>query len=108
MHAKIAYHTGPTFGLRSKALNGVLSLANGALAIQGSAPVDIPLETIRRAELFRLHGVGTMIRVIHEDGVLFVTVPRFNFRGIFLVINWLRTRELRAALIGAIDALPCG
>ena len=108
MRYKVVYHPGPTIDLETKVTSGVLSLAKGKLAIEGKVPVSVPVDKIRAAELFRLHGLGTMIKVIHDGGSLFVTVPRFNLFGFFMLINYFKTKELHAALVGAIEGRSCG
>jgi hypothetical protein len=108
MRYKVVYHPGPTIDLKTKVSSGVLSLAGGNMAIEGKVPVSIPVDKIRAAELFRLHGLGTMIKVIHDGGTLFVTVPRFSLFGLFMLINYFKTKELHAGLVGAIEARSHG
>jgi hypothetical protein len=104
MQYKVVYHPGSTIDLNTKVSTGVLSLAAGNLVIDGQIPVSVPLAKIRTGELFRLHRLGTMIRVVHEGGTLFVAVPRLNLFGFIMIINYFRTKELHAAIVGAIEA----
>src|SRR5262249_18702764 len=90
---KVMYHPVPTIDLKTEVSTGVLSLAGGNLVIEGKVPMSVPLDQIRAAELFRLHGLGTMIKVTHDGGTLFVTVPRFSLFGFFMLINYFKTKE---------------
>jgi hypothetical protein len=104
MRYKVVYSLGPTIDVKTKVSTGVLSLADGYLVIEGKFPVSVRLDTIRAVELFRLHGLGTMIKAVHDNGTLFLSVPRFTLFGLFLLINYFKTKELHEALVGAIEA----
>jgi hypothetical protein len=56
-------------------------------------------QDIQQAELFRLHGLGRVIRIEGRAGTVFVSVIRLMI-GQFAFINFLRTVELHKALIG--------
>jgi hypothetical protein len=104
MRYKILYHLGENIGVRTKVRSGVLSLEGRNLIIDGKMPLSIPLNTIRSAELFRMHEVMTMIKLLYNSHTLYVSVPRLNLFGLFVIINYFKTRELHAALVGAIEA----
>jgi hypothetical protein len=106
MRYDVVYHVGSTIDRRTRVSSGVLSLAGGNLMIEGTAPVSVPVEKLRAAELFRQNGLGTMVRVIYDGGTLFLAVPRINLFGIFLLINYFKTKELHAGLAGAMDSRP--
>jgi hypothetical protein len=102
MTNKVLYHQGEEIGLRTEARVGGLSLQDDRLVIRGEAEVSIALESLRSVELFRLHGTGRMLKVIHEGGTLFVSVIRFSLFGLFAVVNSFGTRRLHDELQAAI------
>ena len=73
MTNKVLYHQGAEIGLRTKARVSGLSLQDDRLVIRGEPEVSIALESLRSVELFRLHGTGRMLKVVHEGGTLFVS-----------------------------------
>lgn len=102
MTNKVLYHQGEEIGLRTKARVGGLSLQDDRLVIRGEPEVSIALDSLRSVELFRLHGTGRMLKVIHEGGTLFVSVIRFSLFGLFAVVNSWGTRRLYDELQAAI------
>src|SRR5262249_33782346 len=101
---RIIYHIGDTLDLRTKGLEGRATLTQGALTITGPSPIDVPIRELRGAELFRLHGLGRVIRISHERGTAYVSVVRFVlFGGYFASINFFRTGELARRLREAIE-----
>jgi hypothetical protein len=98
MSYKVLYHQGEEIGLKSKARVGRLSLEGGRLLIRGEPEVSIPLEALYSVELFRLHGTGRMLKILHGGGTLFVSVIRFSLFGVFAVINFFATGRLRKEL----------
>jgi hypothetical protein len=95
---KVLYHVGEAVGLKTKAAVGRLSLEDGHLLIRGETPVSIDLGALRSVELFRLHGTGRMLRVVHTEGTLFVSVIRFCLFGLFAVGNFFATGQLKEEL----------
>lgn len=90
---KVIYHVGETIRLRDRAVVGKLSLSNNRLVIDGPVVIDVPLAHIESAELFRLHNTSRMVKVVHEQGILFFAVIRFSLFGFFAVVNFFRTGE---------------
>ena len=66
---KILYHVGEEISIKTKTAVGRLSLENGCLVIRGEPAVSIDLGALRSVELFRLHGMGRMLKVVHTEGV---------------------------------------
>lgn len=92
---KVIYHIGDEISLKTRAKAGVLELGAGNLRIEGrDAPVNIPWDSIDGVEMFRLHGLGRMIKVTTKAATLFLTVVRINLGGAFIVINFLKAGEL--------------
>ena len=103
MPYKVMYHVGPDISLKTKVNEGILTIRDGAVSIEGKAPFDLPLENITSVELFRLHGLGRMIKVCCGEQNLFVSVIRFNFFGYFALINFFGTGRLRDELSKVVE-----
>jgi hypothetical protein len=102
MSYKVLYHQGVEIDLRTKAMVGRLSLEDGRILIRGEPEISIPVRALRSVELFRLHGTGRMLKVVHEGGTLFVSVIRFSLFGLFAVVNFFGTGRLQDELQAAI------
>jgi hypothetical protein len=103
MSYKVLYHQGDEVGLKTKVSVGRLSLEGGRLLIRGEPEVSIPIEALRSVELFRLHGLGRMLRISHAGGTLFASVIRFSLFGVFAVVNFFATSRLQQELQAAIS-----
>ncbi len=67
MPYKVIFHTGQTVDLKTKVESGRLSIENGQLKITGKSQFQIQLETAHTVKMFRLHGLGRMIKLVHND-----------------------------------------
>jgi hypothetical protein len=103
MAYKVIFHSGQTISLKTKVKSGRLPVENGQLKITGNSEIQIHLESAHTVEVFRLHGLGRMIKLVHNDGTLFVSVVRLCLFGRFAVINSFRTRELYRRLDSTIN-----
>ena len=66
-----------------------------AISIKGKKEeFSIPRRELRSVELFRLHGLGRMIRIVHGQNTLFVSVVRFCIADRFAVIDFFKTGSL--------------
>ncbi len=101
MPYKVLYHVGESVGIKSKGAVGILSVEDCRLVIQGEHAVSISLKSLQSVELFRLHGVGRMLKIVHMDGTLFVSVIRFCLFGVFAVVNFIATGRLKDELQSA-------
>ena len=97
MKYKIFFHQGNELGLKTRVEKGEAWLDDSGLNIKGASQFLIPGNEIRDVELFRLHGLGRVIRVEHRQGRLFVSVIRFMI-GQFATINFFKTGELHEEL----------
>jgi len=95
---RVMYHVGDELNLRTKVLTGRASLTQEALTIAGPSPIALPLRELRSVELFRLHGLGCVIRIAYEKDTVYVSVVRFVLFGYFAAINFLKTGELARRL----------
>jgi hypothetical protein len=98
MRYKIIYHVGDEINIKTKVAGGVLTLQDGAIQITGPSPFEVPLTTLTSVEMFRLHGLGRMLKLQTKDKTMFLTVVRFYVSGYFALINFLKTGELHKKL----------
>ncbi len=98
MSYRVLYHQGNSIDLRTKARTGRLSVAEGHIHIDGEFELSIPVEQLRSVELFRMHNTGRMLKIVHSQGTLFVTVIRFNLFGYFAMVNFFATGRLQKEL----------
>ena len=98
MSYRVIYHCGDEITIKTKTRNGKLDLTDKHIEISGKENLKIPNEQIKKVELFRLHGLGRMLKTTHDDGILFVTVVRFCLFNMFAIINFLKTGTLNREL----------
>jgi hypothetical protein len=103
MSYKVLYHEGDEVSFRTKAKVGRLSLDDATVSIVGEKDISIPFKSLRSSNLFRLHGTGRMLKIVHENGVLFVSVIRFCLLGFFASVNFFATGRLQKELEGVIQ-----
>jgi hypothetical protein len=94
MKYKIIYHDGEELSLKTKVKPGLLTLGESAILIAGPSPLEISFSSISYAVLFRLHGLGQMIKLTHDNRTIFLTVVRLNLFNYFAIINFFRAGEL--------------
>ena len=105
---KVIYYFGTTVDRSTKMAAGRLQVKDGVIEMTGEEPVRLMLAGLQSAELFRLHGLGRMIRVVHEGKMFYVSVVRFQIAGQFAVIDAFKTGTLHDVLTGAILAARAG
>ncbi len=92
---KIAYHTGENINLKTRMESGFLSIFEDNVKIEGTNNLEISFRTVKQIEMFRLHGIGRMIRLDYNDNDrIFFTVVRLNLFGFFLIINFFASGKL--------------
>jgi hypothetical protein len=94
---KVFFHRGDDLLLKTKVFKGRAWLDDVGLHIDGPNGFTIPASDILEAELFRLHGLGRVIRIEYRGGRLFLSVVRFMI-GQFASINFFRTGKLQKQL----------
>lgn len=104
MKYKIMFHSGDSIDMKTKAKTGFLVLGETALEISGDESICIAFSEITDVDLFRLHGLGRMIKIQHSSGTLFVSVVRFVLFGYFATVNFFRTGQLNNELKAAVEA----
>ena len=94
MNYKIIYHIGDEINIKTKAEGGILSLQEQSILISGLSTFEVPYTSLHSAELFRLNGLGRMIKIACSDRTIFLTVVRLNIAGYFVIINFFKAGEL--------------
>jgi hypothetical protein len=98
MKYKVAFYRGEELTLKTRVDKGQAWLDDDGLHVDGpNGQLMIPKNDVLSAELFRLHGLGRVIRIETRGGRLFVTVVRLMI-GQFAFINFLRTGALHKQL----------
>ena len=97
MKYKVFFHRGDELTLKTRVMKGYARLDDSALHIEGPGGFDIPLGELQEVELFRLHGLGRVIRLEHRRGRLFLAVTRLMI-GQFAFINFFKTGTLHKNL----------
>jgi hypothetical protein len=88
MRYKIIYHVGKELTLKTKVNSGTLTFQNDSICISGSSPLTVSLSEVTNVEMFRLHGLGRMIKLFCKERTIFLTVVRLNLFGYFVIINF--------------------
>jgi hypothetical protein len=94
MRYKVIYHVGTELTLKTRVSSGTLTFQDEAVSISGSAPLTVPYSEMVSVEMFRLHGLGRMIKLVCKERMIFLTVVRINLFGYFVIINFFRAGEL--------------
>lgn len=97
MTHKVFFHRGDQLLLKTKVSKGRAWLDDVGLHVEGPNEFTIPATDILGAELFRLHGLGRVIRIDYRGGRLFLSVIRLMI-GQFAFINFFRTGKLQKQL----------
>jgi hypothetical protein len=98
MKYKVFFYQGEDLSLKTRVARGQAWLDAEGLHIDGPQAISISKVDLVSVELFRLHGLGRVIRVNHRHGRLFVSVVRAMI-GQFAFINFFRTGELHKQLV---------
>jgi hypothetical protein len=98
MKYQVFFHCGDELTLKTRVMKGHARLDESGLHIDGPGGFDIPLRESQQAELFRLHGLGRVIRIEHRQGRLFLAVTRLMV-GQFALINFFKTGALHQELV---------
>ncbi len=107
MRHKVIFHRGEELGLKTRVQKGKAWLADEGLHIEGPdglLPI-IPNSSLLSIELFRLHGLASVIRVDYQGGRLFLSVIRFLIGGQLMLVNYYKTVELQKALAANVREL---
>src|SRR5215470_13889105 len=97
MKYKVFFHRGTELGLKTKVAKGEAWLDTDGLHIEGPGGLTVPSADMLEAELFRLHGLGRVIRLDYRGGRIFLSVVRLMI-GQFAVINFFATGNFHKQL----------
>ena len=101
---KVFFHCGEELGLKTRVSKGEAWIDNAGLNLKGpGCSIVIPRADLLTIELFRLYGLGRVIRIEHRGGRLFCAVVRFMI-GQFATVNFFRTGKLHKALSVLLDS----
>ena len=101
---RVIYHQGYSIDLKTRMQSGRAELTSDSLRIHGASGFEIPYRSIRDVDLFRLHGLGRMLKLSGNHGTLFLSVTRINLWGYFAIVNFRATGELHRVLAAEADA----
>jgi hypothetical protein len=98
MKYKVAFHRGDELTLKTRVEKGQAWLDDDGLHVDvPTGGVFVAKKDLLSAELFRLHGLGRVIRIETQSGRLFLTVVRVMI-GQFAFINFFKTGSLQKQL----------
>lgn len=91
MKFKIIYHVGDRLRIDTKLIPGKLSIDKEIISISGQTPLEIKLSTLKKIELFRLHGLGSIIEINNQEKRIFITIPHLSIAGFHTKSNLIKT-----------------
>ncbi len=90
---KVFYHAGEELGIKTRVHKGHAYFDESGLHVRGPESIDLSFGDIHEVTLFRLHGLGRVVKIDHASGRLFVSVVRLMI-GQFAFINFFKTGEV--------------
>lgn len=98
---RIFFHEGEEFPAIIQVAGAKAWIDDSGFHIAGKErALDIPLNEIISAELYRRGGSMSVIRLRHAGGCIHLAVVRFTIGGAFGIANMLASRELCSRLAG--------
>lgn len=96
MRYKVVYHVGESIDIHTKVKNALLTEVDGVVTIKerGKGGETLPLSGLESVELFRLHGLGRLLKVRCGGQTVYLTVVRFCIGNLFAVVNFFATGRL--------------
>src|SRR4051812_25330246 len=97
---KVFFHLGDSLTVKTKVQKGKAWVDDAGLHVEGRGgpPIVISRSDIISADLFRLHGTCTVIRVDHKKGRVFLSVIRFLIGGQLMLVNYHGTVAMHRKL----------
>ncbi len=101
---KIIYHMGETIGAETVVQRGTL-VEDGACPYIQTANGKVELAQLDAVELFRLNGLGTMLKLRNANATIYLAVPRvyINVGTGVAIINLIATRKVKTMLENAMN-----
>ena len=100
MRYKVFFHRGEELVLKTRVERGYAWVDEIGLHVEASGGFHIPKQDLLSAELFRLHGLGRVVRIETRTGRVFLSVVR-GMIGQFAFINFWKTGKLQKELAAA-------
>lgn len=93
---KIIYYVGDSIGYETIVTKGNLIEENNCLFIKSQNEI-IALDKMCCVELIKINGLGTMIKILNNNNVIFIAAYRifFNIGTGFAIINYFRTKNIK-------------
>ena len=95
MKNKIIYHIGDSINAQTIVKKGYIyvDVPNQRIEFEGGV---YNLDNIKNIELYKMNGLGTMIKLINKEDTIYFSVPRiFIDKGTgFAIINHFATKKL--------------
>jgi hypothetical protein len=107
MKYKVFFHRGTELGLKTRVNKGEAWLDSDGLHIEGPDGFTISRDEMVDAKLFRLHGLGRVIRLDYQGGRVFLSVVRLMI-GQFAFINFFKTGSLHKQLAVILSSVSRG
>ena len=98
MHYKVVYHVGGVLALKTRANSGTLTFQDESVCISGTSVLTVPYSSVTGVEMVCLYGLGSSIKLVCRDRIIFLTVVRLNFFGCFIIVNFFKAVELYETL----------
>jgi hypothetical protein len=100
----VVYLLGNIVDTKAKGNSAALTIGDEAFELESDSPIHLSLASVRTVDLQQLEGFGPIVRLLHTDGTIWITVPQVNIAGLFVLTNVPKTRELYSQLHRAILA----
>ena len=95
MKSKIIYHIGDSINAQTVVKKGYIYVDEPKQRIEFDGGV-YSLDMIKSIELYKMNGLGTMIKLVNKEDTIYFSVPRiFIDKGTgFAIINYFATKKL--------------
>ena len=95
MKSKIIYHIGDSINAQTIVKKGYIYVDEPNQRIEFKGGI-YNLDNIKNVELYKMNGLGTMIKLINREDTIYFSVPRIfiNIGTGFAIINYFATKKL--------------
>ena len=95
MKNKIIYHIGDSINAQTIVKKGYIYVDEPNQRIEFEGGV-YNLDNIKNIELYKMNGLGTMVKLVNKDDTIYFSVPRvFIDKGTgFAIVNYFATKKL--------------
>lgn len=98
---KIIYHFGQKIASETIVKKGLITDTASQISIIGSDNSEYKLNDLKEVKFVKINALGTMIRLINGNDMIYLSVPRLFIekRTGFIIINYFATKKLRKLLM---------